>query len=320
MEEQDVPQSNGQTVVTPEATTIAPDDVNIAVVAEETSNPGCTCGRPGGSCLCGAEDAASPNDSALPSYVYAIGRVEPRFASLAAEKELAQAAGRGETSGLTDRQVLHDVLTQRENRYLARQLCYVLTVGGLETYILQPRDPADFELLIEAVRADPSPSDIDVVVGVRGPIAPPDMCGGLLVPVVFFDQLYSFDRDSLIKSVPRPEGVTAKQFEPTANEVFDRVIQVADNAGAMDEHRALNYLAVRYPAIYANAVEQHAEDFAMTGVDVLPSSLSGVRRIVEIILSYTNRNTDFTQKFFVRVDVTEEFPFLVTKLGPYYDH
>ena len=33
----------------------------------------------------------------------------------------------------------------------------------------------------------------------------------------------------------------------------------------------------------------------------------------------SNRNTDFTEKFFVRVDVTEEFPFLVTKMSPYYD-
>ena len=62
-----------------------------------------------------------------------------------------------------------------------------------------------------------------------------------------------------------------------------------------------------------------AGDFSLSGVHVLPSSLSGVRRIVEIILSYTNRKTDFTQKFFARVDVTEEFPFLVTKLSPYYD-
>lgn len=320
MEEHDVPQSSGQPVVTAEGAGISPDDQIATAVAEPVSNPECICGRPGGSCVCGAEDASNPNGTLVPSYVYVIGRIEPRFPTLASEKELAQAAGRTETAGLSDRQVLHDVLSQRENRYLARQLCYVLMVGGLETYILQPRDPADFDLLIDGVRADPSPGDLDVVVGMRGPLAPPEMCGGLLVPIVLFDQLYSFDRDSLIKSVPRPEGVTAKQFEPTANELFDRFIQVADNAGAMDGHRALNYLAVRYPAIYANAVEQHADDFSLSGVDVLPSPLSGVRRIVEIILSYTNRNTDFTQKFFVRVDVTEEFPFLVTKLSPYYDH
>jgi PatG C-terminal len=48
--------------------------------------------------------------------------------------------------------------------------------------------------------------------------------------------------------------------------------------------------------------------------------LSGARRIVEVIFSYTHRQTDVTEKYFVRVDVTEEFPFLVTKLSPYYEH
>jgi hypothetical protein len=37
------------------------------------------------------------------------------------------------------------VLSKAENRYLARQLCWVLTVQSLETYIVQPRDPRDFE-------------------------------------------------------------------------------------------------------------------------------------------------------------------------------
>ena len=251
--------------------------------------------------------------------VYAVGRVEPRFPTLAVEKEFAQATGRLETAGLTDRQALHDVLMARENRYLARQLCYVFTIQGLETYILQPRDPVDFELLLEAIRPSPGPLDLDVVIGMRGPIAPPDACNGLQIPVMFFDQLYSFDRDSLIKSIPRPAGVTAKQFEPTATDLFDRLIQLADNAGASDEHRALNYLAVRYPAIYSNALEQYSQDFSLSRVDVFPSTLSSVRNILDVIFSYTNRNTDFTEKFLVRVDVTEEFPFLVTKLSPYYD-
>jgi hypothetical protein len=320
MEEHDVPQLNVPPVVTADDQAIAADYQVATAVAESVGNADCGCGRPGGSCVCGAEDASIPNGRLDPSYVYAIGRVDPRFPTLASDKEFAQAAGRAETAGLTDRQVLHDILSQRENRYLARQLCYVLAVEGIDTYILQPRDPGDFDLLIDAVRADPSSDDLDVVVGMRGPIAPPEMCGALPVPIVFFDQLYSFDRDALIKSIPRPDGMTAKQFEPQAKDLFNNVIQVADNAGAMDEHRALNYLAVRYAAIYANHVEQHAGDFSLSDVDVRPSSLSGVRRIVEVVLSYTNRNTDFTQKFFVRVDVTEEFPFLVTKLSPYYDH
>ena len=123
----------------------------------------------------------------------------------------------------------------------------MLSIQGLETYLLLPRDPADIDLLVEAIRPAPSPNDIDVVIGMRGPIAPPEMCNGLMVPIVAFDQIYSFDRDALIKAIPKPEKTTAAQFGPAAEELFDRIMQLTDNAGATDEHRALNYLAMRYP-------------------------------------------------------------------------
>ena len=264
-----------------------------------------------------APSPARSTGTTTPSYVYALGRITSRFPSLAVEKEFAQATGRAETAGLTDRQALQSILSQPSNRYLARQLCWVLEIEGLETYLLVARDPVDFGLLVEALRPTPSPLDLDVVVGVRGPIAPPEMCNGLMIPIVAFDQIYSFDRDALIKAVPRPEKVTVKEFEPAAEELFDRIMQMADNAGAMDEHRALNYLAVRYPAIYAMAADAFGRDSALAGVEVRPSRLSGARNIVDVIFSYTNRNTDVTEKFFVRVDVTEEFPFLFTKLSPY---
>ena len=144
------------------------------------------------------------------SYVYAIGRVEARFPNLAAEKEFAQATGRTDTAGKTDQQTFHAVLSKRENRYLVRQMCWVLSIQGLDTYLLLPRDPADIDLLVEAIRPAPSPNDIDVVIGMRGPIAPPTMCNGLMVPIVIFDQIYSFDRDALIKAIPRPERTTAR--------------------------------------------------------------------------------------------------------------
>ena len=85
------------------------------------------------------------------SYVYALGQIETRFPRPSVEKEVAQVTGRAETAGQTDRQAFQSVLSQRENRYLARQLCWVLTVQELETYILQPRDPADLDLLIGAL-------------------------------------------------------------------------------------------------------------------------------------------------------------------------
>lgn len=269
----------------------------------------------GGSCpTCSTGAATMPT-----SFVYALGRVEARFPSMSVEKEFAQAIGRAETAGQTDQQAFFTALSKRENRYLTRQLCFVMTIQGLETYLLQPRDPADYDRLVEAIRPQPSPMDVDVVVGMRGRIAPPDLCNGLTVPIVAFDQIYSFDRESLIKAIPKPDKLTPKQFAPAAEELFSRIMQMTDNAGATDEHRALNYLAMRYPAVYTIAADQFAKDYTLTGVESRPSPLSSTRTIVGVIFSYTNRNTDFIEKFWVRVDVSEEFPFLVTKLAPYFD-
>jgi PatG Domain len=263
-----------------------------------------------------------PLPTVAPSFVYALGQIEPRFPSLSIEKEFAQAIGNPESAGQTDRQTMKGAISERQNRYLARSLCWVFTIEGLETYILVPRDPADLDLLIDAFREEPRRDDLDVVIGLRSRIAPPEMCNGLALPIVVFDQVYSFDRDSLIDAIPKPDSVGSKElpkFRSAAGGLFDQLIQLADNAGATDEHRALNYLTVRYPRIYAVTTERFERNFSFAGVEVIPSNLSTVRSLVDVVFSYRHRETDVVEKEFVRVDVTEEFPFLVTKMGPYFD-
>src|SRR4029077_14293949 len=132
-----------------------------------------------------------------------------------------------------------------------------LSVQGIETYLLQPRDPTDLDLLINALEPH-SPPWISTVIGFQGPVAPPDYCKGLMLPIVVFDQIYTFSRESLIGAIPRPEGIAARAFEPAPAELFDRIMQMTDNAGSTDQHRALNYSAVRYPAIYAKTAEAFA--------------------------------------------------------------
>jgi hypothetical protein len=263
--------------------------------------------------------SASLRTGAPLTYVYALGKIEARFPSIGIEKEFAQATGRADTTSLTDRAVLAKVLSDKQNRYLARRLCYVFSIEGVETYILYPRVPEDLDLLLQALRPSPRPIDVDLVIGTIGPLASPEFCNGLAIPIAIFDQVYSFDVDSLVKQVPRPTGIAQKDFGAAAEELFERVSQLADNAGATNEHRALNYLSVRYPAIYATTADAFARNNSLASVDVKPSRLSGARTIVDVIFTYVNRDTDFSEKFFVRVDVTEEFPFLVSKLAPYYD-
>ena len=164
-----------------------------------------TCGS-----LAGGTDP-STNGNDRPSYIYAIGRIEARFPSLAVEKEFAQATARTDTAGKTDQQTFHAVLSKPEHRYLVRQLCW-LPIQGLETYLLLLRNPADIDMLVETIHPEDSRDDMDLIIGVRGPIAGPEMCNGLMVPIVF--------------------------FAPAAEELFNSILLLTDNAGAADEHRA----------------------------------------------------------------------------------
>jgi fido (protein-threonine AMPylation protein) len=252
-------------------------------------------------------------------FVYAVGRVEARFPSLSIEQEFGQAAGRIDTAGLTQGQVLHAVLSKRENRYLVRHCCWVMTIEGVEAYILQPRDPADVDALLGTLLPAARARKLDVVIGSRGPVASPSLCNGLQVPIVSQVQVYSFDVEGLIKALPRPESMAPELFELAAEELFRRIVRLADNAGGTDEHRALNYLIARYPNVYVEVARAFARNAALSAVEVRPSPLSGRRQVVDVIFSFTDRRTDVIEKSFTRVDVTEEFPFLVTKLSPYYD-
>ncbi|MGW5366247.1 cyanobactin maturation protease PatG family protein [Actinopolymorpha pittospori] len=255
------------------------------------------------------------------SYVYALGQIDIRFPDVGVEKEFAQVIGRAEGSRrLTDRQLLHDVLTRPDNRYLTRQICFVFSVLGMDTYVLRPHDPLDYELLAEAVRPEPSPTDIDVVIGRRGPIAGPEVCNGLALPTVEIAQVYSFDSDSLVEALEKPKAMPTEDFVPAAKELLARIMQMTDNSGASPRHRAFNYLAVRYPTIYRKMFDAFVNDSSLTGLDVRPSGLDENGTLLDVIFAYTDRRTDVVEKFFVRVDTRYLFPYLVTKLSPYSDH
>lgn len=256
------------------------------------------------------------------SYVYAIGKVVHRFPNKSLEMELVQNMGRRpeeETRGITHPEVMYKVLTDPNNQYISRQICYLFNVEGLETYILIPSNPLDFDRLAQALRPSPELGDIDVIIGKRGPMASPELCNGLLVPIVIVDQIYSFDRDMLLKAIPKRKGESDEQFRKTAYALFNHITQIADNAGAIDEHRALNYLVVRYDEIYHRTQILQNENYSFTAVEVRHSRLSGARKVMDVIFSYENRGNKAVQKWYVRVDVTEEFPFLVSPIQEYFE-
>jgi hypothetical protein len=146
------------------------------------------------------------------------------------------------------------------------------------------------------------------------------MCNGLMVPIVLVDHTYSYNRDAHVKAVveaiAKPKKIAVDEFRPAAEELFDRIMQMTDNAGATDEHRALNYLAVRYHRVYEAVAEAFARNESLSAVNVQPSALNGTRKLLDVIFPFTNRNTDVVSKQKVTVDTTDEFLYLTTKLSP----
>lgn len=268
-------------------------------------------------CSCQTTSAEPvPAPPPRPSFVYAVGAIDARFPSLGVEKEFMQTVRKEETANKTDREVLCQVL--RANRHLAREVCWVLRVEGLDAYILRARDTDLLDLFVDALSAPSSLMHRDVVIGLRGPLAPPEMCNGLMVPIVVVDQLYSFDVSSFLSSIPK-SAAAPDAPAGSAEEVLLRILHMTDNVGETDEHRALNYLALRYPAIYTTAAEMFAKDCLLSTVDVRPDVLSGARKILAVIMTFVSRKTEVTEKFAARVDVTEKWPFLVSKLQSYFD-
>lgn len=278
-------------------------------VADGTKS--CGCGK-GSDHACECESCRTQSNR---RWVYTLGTIEPHPPNRSIKSELAQAIGRGDASGLTDHQAFHGALSKPENRYLLRQLCWVFSVEHVESYILVPRD-GDYIQLLEAIRPNRSKDNLDLAIGMLGPVVPPEACNGLRVPMLAFDQLYSFNRQSLLGSIPRPKKNSAEEFGPMAEEVLDRILQITGNAGASDGDRACNYLAVRCSEIYQTAAEQFAQNASLTSVDVYPSPIGGGRVVVEF--AYTNRTTELVEKFCVRVNVEGEFPYLENKLSRCY--
>lgn len=275
-------------------------------------------------CGCGSMDNHNPDGTRmLPSsnsFVYAIGKVIHDFPNDSLKLEYTHATGRipdEEKRGRTYHEVLYRVLTDRANRYIARESCYILTIEKYETYILVPRDPLDVETLVEALRPSPDPSDNDIIIGEKVRIPPPEMCRGRTNPIVIVDKIWSFNRDELIKQIPKRKGISEDQFKKTINALFNYILQIADNAGAIDEHRAINYLSVTHAEIYHTTQTMQDQNYSLIDIEVHPSKqIVPGRKLLEVVFLYESRVNRTRRRFSATVDVTGKYPSLHTPMDP----
>jgi len=249
------------------------------------------------------------------------------------EKEFAQAAGSALTGAEADINLLREVLDDSENSYLGRHLCWIFSMQHTDAFVLIPRGDAEIAKLLQSLPPPGAEGVHNVVVGQSGTPNPNCTVPGL--PSVTFEQLLTFtssefsegimdiDRGTASDSDNEAESGTSDassrdQDKAVVGDLFNRLIRRSDNWGTSDEHRALNYIALRYPQFYSAILAGRREGKTLASVEAFPAA-STERRVIAVRATLRNRHTDIIERYRCLVDVTEVFPFLVSSLERTYD-
>jgi hypothetical protein len=258
---------------------------------------------------CAARDAAQAEE-----FVYVLGRVDVRFPSLGIEREFEQRARRlpAKAREGSRRSVIRRTL--EESPHLAAHVCYLLLVGGLPAYVLGPTSPSTRDALFEALEQADRPDHSTLIIGRRGPLAPPSACAGVLAPVVACSQVWSFslaERNAELAGYLPDKAPAAKaaKLQQVAHEIFDQVAMSTENLGATDAHRALNYVLLQNPGLFL-AVAERSGSHVLDRIETRHVHGLGTRSVVAVILTFVDVKTGVPERLFCRVDVTEQWPFL----------
>jgi hypothetical protein len=243
-------------------------------------------------------------------WVYVIGDVDARYPNLAVEKEARGAMARAKTSGLSNDAALQKVLDAPENGYLVREMCYVLLVQEVETYILVPRHSQDYPMLVEAAR-----TELSTVIGTLGPIANPDVCNGLTVPYLIFDVIFNFTKAALIADLPTPKGADAAKFRSAATDIFNQIVPLIGNGTGME--RALAFELVKDPMLYQVIASAFDQDAQLASVELKAAPVNSTQNHVDVILRTQNRGNGAQSSVYARVALGAKLPYVVTTWQPH---
>jgi hypothetical protein len=189
----------------------------------------------------------------------------------------------------------------------------VLTALDAEVFTVAPRDDGDVVRLAEMLSPELPEDVLHIVVGRSAPGQTDTPCAVAGLPVIVADQLLAFTLDEFAAALPVPDGADAGAIR----EVFLRLTRRSDNRGTSDEHRALNYLAVRYPDFYRVVLDAHERGLVTAAIDARAVPWAQ-RRVVAVRLAFRNRS-EIAERYQCSVDVSEVFPFIVSPLARYYE-
>ncbi len=244
-------------------------------------------------------------------YLYAIGDIDPVFPSVDIEKEFNRVTVLSKSAAFDD-QLLYDILSRKQYRYIAAEMRWVMKINKVNSYLIIPRGAAELDVLINSLKQEPGKATCQAVIGRRGKEELTKPGGDERLVIVDCDLLYNVAFDKFADSIADKIGAD----KVIVGGLFNQLLNREGSAGVKDEDRAVNYIALKYLDAYKITSEMLQSDskspiYSFVNVDTKSSRVQGTRKIVDVTFNYKERATGEIIWKTAKVDTTDLFPFLV---------
>jgi hypothetical protein len=266
-------------------------------------------------------------------FVYVNGFVKAEFDNLGLEREFERNIASCDSEGqhtlympentdsvLKDKQWYEDrerclftYLSQPKNRYIARLMKWsIINSYNDEIYRLKP-DPQHLNALIAALELNnkDAPRAINV-------IGTHQMLAQEALPCIHINKVESISPSSLVQKIQTQHaGFNSGKLK----NVIGDILSLAENNGDSDHDRALNYALYHnlelymgsYEIIYNHAGGNNERQVAQLNNVTVLSEVYGERKIAKVVFDFQNVQSSVGQHWYCAVDVTDDYPFLLTK-------
>jgi len=222
---------------------------------------------------------------------------------------------------------LYKHLSNPKNRYIAREMKWsIINAYRDKMYLLEP-NAQQLNALISALKPneDKSLSRRDSNTEALTPI---NIIGAYqlgtheAIPKV---KILKIDTIRPVDIVNKIHAIHAGFNDKKLKKVITDMISLAGNNGDTDQDRALNYTLKYNLEVYMGAYEliyNHANSHSdrevaqLNNVTVL-TEICGERKIAKVIFDFQNVQNSIGQHWYCAIDVTDDYPFLLTKFRRY---
>ncbi|MDN3611526.1 hypothetical protein ACFFUP_12965 [Vibrio ostreicida] len=258
--------------------------------------------------------------AATREYVYVVGDINAHFPNLSVEKEYYQACVLSgvDASRLKEvnddvalarlnqeptlNEILYQGLSQSQNSYVAREMNWLFcNVDNNELYTLITDSDDSLLQFVAALGLK------DEQVILQGEV---QQDGRVLVSNLI-----------PVNSTPVNKSQIANAENQHKKELVDEIRSLNANDGMRNDERALNYTLYNNQSVYkesfqlcykANSGGPNPNGYQLVNVEI-DTSWNGDRLVSKLIFNYQGINTGAKQSWYTTVDVTGEYPFLLTE-------